>query len=82
MAKPRPATRIPASPPAQASNSRQRRFGNTRGRWQSSSHTSNDEESDLMPCTHVQAGDTEETEMPGWLLLLLLLACSLAFLPA
>ena len=35
-----------------------------------------------MPCTHVQAGDTEETEMPGWLLLLLLLACSLAFLPA
>lgn len=56
MATPRPATRIPASPPAQASNSRQRRFSSTRGRWQSSSHTSNDEESDLMPCTHVQPG--------------------------
>ena len=89
MATPRPATRIPASPPVQASNSRQRRSGSTRGRGQSSSHTLNDEESDLMPCTHVQPGTLKRLRcLVGWLLgcllgcLLLLLACSLVFLPA
>lgn len=61
-----------------------RRLGNAadgcvRGRGQPGSHTSNDEESDLMPCTHVHPGTRRPRD--AWFASRLV-ACLLACLPA